>query len=229
MKIIELFPPINTCYDSYLNEAKRRGTQGQRGQPATDNTAGNNASGTGVGRPDAGTTADSSVGQGGTDRDARDSAERQGDNGLAAVAPQPLKCKIEPSPHFDPSIGQMAAILGIDQATLETRIEEFIDFKSANGCSVPFTQYGEDKPSGTNLRGESIRPYLDDHHWHCHLSISAPGDPMIAYRLLDTGIRLVCITTHKLCFAQRADFIRQHADEFTKTMKRRPSLGKPKK
>jgi hypothetical protein len=107
--------------------------------------------------------------------------------------------------------------------------ESIYSFKIENGCSAAFTNYSEDKASGTNLNGDVIRPYQDDHHWHCHLSISAPGDPMIAYRLLETGhIRLVCITTHNLCFRRRADFIRQHADEFPKSMKRRPSLGRPK-
>jgi hypothetical protein len=139
------------------------------------------------------------------------------------------KCHISRSPHFSSSINAIATSLGIDETELDKRIVEFITYKMSQGCSVPFTSYGEDKSSGTNLKGEPIRPYQDDNHWHCHLSISSPGDPMIAYRMIAAGhIQLICITTHKLCFAQRNDFIRQHADEFPRTMKRRPSLGRPK-
>ena len=49
---------------------------------------------------------------------------------------------------------------------------------------------------------------------------------MIAYRFVETGIRLICITTHKLCFARRDGKIYSAtADKVPKTIKRQ-SLGR---
>jgi hypothetical protein len=173
-----------------------------------------------MGRPDPIPAEDRERGTEAGNTSASNRSQRGRVRGLAPVAPEPVKCRIEVSDYFDSSIAEIARSLPMEQSDLEQRIGQFYEFKIKNG-NIAFTMFGEDKESGVNATGDIYRPFRDDNHWHCHLGSS--GDPMIAYRVLGANyIRLVCITTHRLNFAGRRTFVRQHAAEFPKTIRRQP-------
>jgi len=169
MKLADLF-------STHLNEAKPRGPKNktQRGQPAS-NIAGNDTGRARMERPDAISTNDR---QGGTETrntNANKFDDSRPNSRLAQLTSENKtgKCKLEFSDYFSPSFHTMSE--DFDASQLLSRVLDFVEFKAENG-NVPFTRYGEDKSSGVNLRGKTIKPYLQDQHWHCHLSLLPSGD-----------------------------------------------------
>jgi hypothetical protein len=104
------------------------------------------------------------------------------------------------------------------------RVFEFRLFKTAHG-NVPFRRYGEDKPSRQNGEGRLVAAFRDDGFHHCHLGVVG-AEPILAYReVAPDHLVMVCVTTHRAMFkGDRRGFVREHAEHFPNTMRRRPAL-----
>lgn len=130
---------------------------------------------------------------------------------------------VETSADYQPSLDELPRLLrGVDIGVVADRVAEFILFKRANGL-VPFTRYGEDKPSSRTKDGARVPLFHDNGIHHCHLSLVGP-DPIIAYRVPERR-RLVifCVTTHAAMFrGDKRRFVHRYAAHFPATLSRRP-------
>jgi hypothetical protein len=145
---------------------------------------------------------------------------------LVPLIAQAAKCRIDPAGTLDPSIAQTARAMGLDQAAIEQRLQDFVAFKLEHG-NVPYS--ANDKPSGRNLRRVIIRAFAEDNHWHCHLGLVQNGDPLVAYRVMAPNhIRLICITTHHENFVASKEFMRKYSAEFPKLKTRQSRLFRRK-
>lgn len=113
---------------------------------------------------------------------------------------------------FWESVKDICLVYKFDDIKVTSLIKIFKQTKSKNEL-LPTQYFPSDKKSGKTTKGDIFNPYYLNDIYHCHFGIKANGDPLLVYRIINSDIKLVCLTTHHEMFNLKEKFVLKYGND----------------